>query len=260
MTEKKKKDFSNGKIYCIRNCLDDDIYIGSTCQPLSKRMTKHRESMKDSKRQHLKIYEKMNDLGIEMFYIELIENYPCENIEQLNRREGEHIREKQSVLNKRIGGRTVKEWCDDNIERVQENKHKYHIQNKEKINERSRQHYQENKEYLKQYQNEYKENNREKVLERKRQHHHENKASLNEAKKQYYKDNRERLLENAKKYQKENREYCKEKSNIYYQENKERINEERKVKHVCECGITYTISNKSRHEKTQHHQNYINKQ
>ena len=46
-----------------------------------------------------------------------------------------------------------------------------------------------------------------------------------------------------KKYQEENREYCKDKSIKYYQENRDRINEERKVKHVCECGITYTISN-----------------
>ena len=37
--ERKPKDFSNdGKIYCIRNTIDDNIYVGCTCQSLSKRM------------------------------------------------------------------------------------------------------------------------------------------------------------------------------------------------------------------------------
>ena len=42
------------------------------------------------------------------WYIELYENYPCENKEQLNKREGEIIREIGTV-NKQIAGRTYKE-------------------------------------------------------------------------------------------------------------------------------------------------------
>ena len=37
-----KMDYGNGKIYKIVNTIDNDIYIGSTCQPLSKRMAWHR--------------------------------------------------------------------------------------------------------------------------------------------------------------------------------------------------------------------------
>ena len=51
------KDFKNGKIYCIRNTIDDDIYVGSTCQPLSKRMAKHRVDMKGYKKDRL-LYSK----------------------------------------------------------------------------------------------------------------------------------------------------------------------------------------------------------
>ena len=40
MGEVSKKDFKNGRIFCIRNHICDDIYIGSTTQPLSKRMQK----------------------------------------------------------------------------------------------------------------------------------------------------------------------------------------------------------------------------
>ena len=39
-------DYSKAKIYQIINDVSDDIYIGSTCQPLSKRMAEHRTSMK----------------------------------------------------------------------------------------------------------------------------------------------------------------------------------------------------------------------
>jgi predicted GIY-YIG superfamily endonuclease len=38
-------DYKNGKIYCIRNKINDDVYIGSTTQPLSQRMAKHRSEI-----------------------------------------------------------------------------------------------------------------------------------------------------------------------------------------------------------------------
>ena len=44
------KDYKNGKIYCIRNNINDDIYVGSTTQPLSKRMALHRQDAKKETR------------------------------------------------------------------------------------------------------------------------------------------------------------------------------------------------------------------
>ena len=41
--------YKNGKIYCIRNTIDDDIYVGSTTQLLCKRMAGHRNNMKFNK-------------------------------------------------------------------------------------------------------------------------------------------------------------------------------------------------------------------
>ena len=91
-----------------------------------------------------KIYTK-REFGKENFYIELIEEYPCENIEQLNKREGELIRELKPVLNTQVAGRTIKEWREDNKEYLREDKKLYHIENNEKSNERCRKWYEEKK-------------------------------------------------------------------------------------------------------------------
>ena len=105
--------YSHGKIYAVRNIIDDDIYIGSTCSSLSQRMVKHRS---DSKRLKMRLYDKMQELGADKFYIELVEDSPCENIEQLRKREGELIRQ-MGTLNKRIDGRTQAEYYQDNREK-----------------------------------------------------------------------------------------------------------------------------------------------
>ena len=63
--------YQNGKIYCIRNHIADDVYIGSTTQLLCKRMVTHRCEMK--RKPDMNVYTKMNELGIDKFYIELIE-------------------------------------------------------------------------------------------------------------------------------------------------------------------------------------------
>ena len=142
------RDYQNGKIYCIRNNVDNDIYIGSSCQPLSKRMAWHRKSYYQPKMMNRPLYKKMNILGIEQFYIELIEEYHCDNVEQLRRREGELIREMKPVLNKDIAGRTMKEWSADNFEKRQEINKRYRENNKDIIKERKKIAYEKNKDYI----------------------------------------------------------------------------------------------------------------
>ena len=137
-------DYSKAKIYKIFNTVDDTFYIGATCQPLSKRMVEHRCNATRPKKQHYKIYQKMNVLGIENFYIELVREYPeCENIEQLRKREGEYIREMKPELNHVISGRTHDEWIKQHKEhKNQLDKEYYHKYKDEKRDER-KQYYQE---------------------------------------------------------------------------------------------------------------------
>jgi hypothetical protein len=129
-------DYKNSKIYTIR-CRDDPtlIYVGSTTQQLSQRWQDHKDATKSSekhKKYNYKVYQEIRDKGIDLFYIELYEEYPCENKNQLHKREGE-ITRLVGTLNSRIAGR---------------NKHEYYIENKDCINQKVREYmkgYNENK-------------------------------------------------------------------------------------------------------------------
>ena len=176
---KNKKDYSKGKIYCIRSYKTDLIYVGSTCQPLSKRLNKHKTSYNTylktgiSREYSYKIYE-LDDKP----YIELIKNYPCSCLDELRREEGKHIRLMECV-NKNVPGRTQKE---------------------------------------------------------------------------YYNDNKDQMLEYQKEYNEDNKEKIKEYQKEYREQNKEKINQ----KITCACGSTYRKKDKTRHERSTKHKQFIN--
>lgn len=142
-------DYANGKIYCIRNHVNDEVYVGSTCTKLCKRMVNHRGAMKRYCDRPL--YKLMSELGVEHFYIELVEECPCDNKEQLLKREGHYIRE-MGTLNKLIAGREKKEYRKE-----------YSKQNKDKIKEQNKEYYEQNKEQIKEHKKEYYEQNKDKI-------------------------------------------------------------------------------------------------
>ena len=108
--------YANAKVYKILNSITKDVYVGSTVQPLSKRMVDHRSAANSEKCCKTPLYRKMLELGVEHFYIELIEEYPCENVAQLRKREGELTRE-IGTLNRYIAGRTEYQCRQDNKEK-----------------------------------------------------------------------------------------------------------------------------------------------
>ena len=75
-------DYSNSKIYKIVNTVDEEVYIGSTTQfYLSQRMTTHRDRANNLHPERL--YKHMSKIGVEHFYIDLLEEYPCQTKDQL---------------------------------------------------------------------------------------------------------------------------------------------------------------------------------
>ena len=79
-------NYQNGKIYKIVCDITDFVYIGSTCGPLNKRWNEHLSAARKTK-QKRNIYERMKNIGIEYFHIVLIKFYPCNNREELFRKE-----------------------------------------------------------------------------------------------------------------------------------------------------------------------------
>ena len=136
----------NGKIYTIRHPETDKYYIGSTTQSLSKRLAKHKSNLNNK---YVSASKLLFDLGVDDCYIELLENYPCNTKEELNKKEGELIRlHKDNTVNKRIEGRTLKEYRTENKEIIKDRKKQYREANKEQIIEKKKVYYQANKEHI----------------------------------------------------------------------------------------------------------------
>jgi group I intron endonuclease len=124
-------DYQNGKIYKLVNNVDDKIYIGSTCDSLSKRKGKHKA--KYNSNPDYPIYKHLHTIGWECVEIILIEVYPCINKDELLRQERKWIEDLKPELNKQTPARTRKE-----ISKA------YGEKNKEAINQK----YQTNKEAI----------------------------------------------------------------------------------------------------------------
>ena len=108
----------------------------------------------------------MRQEGEDTFYIELTEDYPCENVEQLHKREGELIRESAASLNKQIAGRTRQEWIEENRGKVKIQRKSYYTNKEEVIKNTTTEYKEKHKDWFNQYYKEYYENNKEHLKEK----------------------------------------------------------------------------------------------
>jgi len=125
-------DYKKGKIYCLRSHQTDKIYIGSTVEKLSLRKAKHKNKLKDFSNGKYHYVTSFELIKFDDCYIELIENYPCKDKAELERREGQFQRSMDCV-NKKIAGRTQKEYTVESSEKLSETRKKYREKNKEQI-------------------------------------------------------------------------------------------------------------------------------
>ena len=142
--------YTRGKIYKITDNAYSKCYIGSTTQPLSARMAGHRRSFHEysiTKTGFMTSFLLFEEFGVEHCKIELIENCPCDSMEQLKKKEGEYIMNTECV-NKCIAGRTRQEY-----------KKAYYEANKEKVLDKNKQYNTLNREKLQQYNLEYRHKN-----------------------------------------------------------------------------------------------------
>jgi hypothetical protein len=177
-------NYQNGKIYTIR-CYKDDskIYVGSTTTTLSRRIAEHRSTSANKEKTKTRWYNEIEDWGD--WYIELYEDCPCENKEQLCKREGEIIREIGN-LNKKIAGRTAKEWGKDNPDKLKATRKKYHENNPEKVKATSKKYHENHKEERLEVNKKWMENNKEHRKEYKKAYREANKEKIAEYRAKYW--------------------------------------------------------------------------
>jgi hypothetical protein len=235
-------DYSKTKIYIIRSCNTNKVYIGSTVQSLSKRYGDHVSRYNKWLKEGKKFCSSKFILEQGGSYIELLENYPCNSVIEKNKKEGSVIREYLSnglAVNKNIAGRCKKQWAVDNLtylnfqkkcvdeekqKLIKSNKKKYYETNKQDIKNKKKKYYEENKDYF--------------IANSKKW------VSKNEDKSKQYK----------KKYYEENKEDIKNKSKKNYEKNKEKLLQT----YTCKCGSVLSNVSKKRHQSTIKHQSYIN--
>jgi len=152
-------DYQQGKIYKLWSPSKNLVYYGSTIQSLSQRLGGHKRD-ENRRGKHCSSSEIINCGD---YKIELVEAYPCNNKQQLEKKEGEYIKNNECI-NKFVAGRTRKEWRQDNSDKIleyrkkyseehrlynKEKARKYRDDNKDEINERRRKIYLKNKELKK---------------------------------------------------------------------------------------------------------------
>jgi hypothetical protein len=199
-------NYANGKIYQIISPNYPLPYIGSTTQLLCKRMVEHRKPSHWS-RCSSRILIEAGDA-----YIELIEDFPCDNKEQLNRREGEIMRGRDCV-NRNIAGRTQKEYQHDNPELVKIWANNYREANREAIRVQQKAH---------------NEANREAISSKRKAHREANPAHY----KARYQANRQTILAQQKAYNEANPEVRKARDKAYNEANREAICAQKRARYA----------------------------
>ena len=173
-------EYSNSKIYKIISPSTDKIYIGSTTQPLLKRLQDHIIEYKSYNNDNTKDYSgAFIILAYGDYEIVLMEQLNLNNISELLKKKGEYIKANNNIcLNISMTGLTKTEYILKNREHILEHKKQFRIDNKESIAVYRKQYYVSNKDTL---------------IEKTKQYYITNKESIAEKKKQYRINNKEAL-------------------------------------------------------------------
>jgi hypothetical protein len=236
--------YKNGKIYRIWSSATEDFYIGSTVQPLYKRMCEHRCHSRMSRNHHRKSFSIMTDIGQNSFRIELVEHYACSSRSELLKREGEVIRQLKPQLNTVMAGRTFKEYYVDHKEDIKNKCKVYRETHQDLIKTNSLRYYTQNKDSILHEKHEYYERNKDRISDYQREYRQSHKSKLNSNCRVYYLQHREELKQKAKSYR---------------EQNKEAIQERGRVVVLCEaCNCHIHKSDRAKHERTKKHLRNIN--
>lgn len=150
-------NYQNGMIYKLVNDENDNIYVGSTTQPLSKRFYDHQALYKYYLNHKKNFMTSFNIVKYPSCKIILIEKYPCNCKYELELRERHYI-ETLSCVNKVLPCLTNEDLKKNKVQYYKNNKEcylnrakQYNIDNKEKRTEYLKQYYKNNKDEISEY-------------------------------------------------------------------------------------------------------------
>ena len=179
--------------------------------------------------QKVSLFDIFDEFNHDMCKIELVELYPCNSKEELRKREGYYIQNNECV-NKRVAGRSDKEYREQNREAIREQKNKYYNKNIEKIRMYRKGRVDEMRNYNKEYRKQHLEHLKEYQATYRDEH-----KDASRAYQAYYRS----------KHREQKIQYCRE-----YRKNKECIPKPPYEGLTCSvCHTPYTKKNKARHEK-----------
>lgn len=241
------KDYTQGKIYRIVSSTGKQ-YVGSTVETLSQRLSRHRRYMKDPSHQGVSSVKLLQEDP--QAKIILIENYPCQNSEELRAREQywiEHIE----------GGCVNFHRAHTPYEVVQEQAKKRAEENKEVLRQQAHQR------YIATYEPEYhtRLNNLFKTTEDLEEEERIRKEKKRQSDAEYRAKNLEKVRAKDAEYRQQEhvKEKAKEKAKLWREQNLERQKAWQKEKIKCECGAEVTRSGLSHHRKMKKHIEFMEK-
>jgi hypothetical protein len=235
----KDNRYERGYMYMIKCLITNERYVGSSID--KGRWSNHKKSAKyqNGDRGNCPLHKHMREFGFENFTFTKIEDWPCDNVWELCRRET-YWQVQYNTVNNGLNDRYAQEIpiYKAELEKIMdlinkkalfelsENKRRDHLKNPEKVKEWNKKYYEKNKE------------------------------EINKKQADKYKTNEEfaqKARDRTKKNTQANPEAKKERDAKYRKDNKSTIKAKQSEKCKCECGGEYTRSNKSRHMKTQEH-------
>lgn len=264
-----------GRIYKLISSECKEVYIGSTIKTLKERLLSHRWSYTrylNGTFAYLTAYEILKYVDVK---IELLFEGEFNTKREMHRLEGEYIKNTENCINRCIMGfrkeylnkykqthqDQIKEYREKNKDKQNAYNKEYYILNKDKI----KAHLEKNKDQIKEKAKEYREKNIDKIKEKEKEYREKNIDTINEKKREHYRKNIDKILEKKREYDEKNKDKIKEyrlknaetireKTKAYREKNKEKIH----AKVTCEiCGFEYTLQHRTRHIKSQRHQEKI---
>jgi hypothetical protein len=174
--------YDEGKIYKL-SCEDGHYYYGSTIAALWSRLQGHKLA---SKKQPYRVYAHINTIGWDKVVIELIENYPCSDKNELNKKESEYIHNSRNdplCLNTILSCATKEQKRE---------------KRKEYVKEHPRVITEDRREYQKGYLKEWREAHKEEIKKKKQEDYLKNKEARDQKNRERYYQNKEEILRKLK--------------------------------------------------------------